>query len=433
MVKQDVVLGELHEIKRLLHRSLEFSLLKENQDAGPKIIEKLAEHLLVDAARDHVVQIDDDELLDLLDFPRKQRSKLLESQLRKLAAASSSLVDSAAAGAAGVDKGLLTVRGFKKFCSALATPGAKNVLSTYLQMEAVLFEQTKRVYLKTFEQVPRLDHVYIHKAAAEEESDCHKIGKTANVSRRESQLNTSLARGGKMVYSRATFNADIVEKVAAVVLKRYHYWREHYQCRAYHSSNILDVICVVLDTLASCHENISREGMIDRVLQAVSDLLEDSPEESAEDSQDSEDSHDSAEESQITPASNKKKPTPTLKHTPTPSKTQDNSAGDLDIDDALDEILCFSSPRRDSERQTLDFIRRHELVQRVSARFGKVQQGTTRANKMPMKQFVALLDDAMARRGCPYAESTQIQSAASGPEVVRRVYLNCRLAPDDSS
>ena len=53
----------------------------------------------------------------------------------------------------------------------------------------------------------------------------------------------------------------------AAVMKRYHYNREHYMCDVEHTINIVDVAAIVVDTLASCYDSISRDEMFDKVIE----------------------------------------------------------------------------------------------------------------------------------------------------------------------
>ena len=209
---------------------------------------------------------------------------------------------------------LLTVHGFKQLCMAANTDKARKVRDYYIAMEEVMFEYTRckmtqheaalamatqqlaikdteaseakqlaatqaaeleRYRAKTYEEVPKLDKCYVHKEASELDSDRHKIGKAIDETKREATFSTALAQGGKMLHAVDTHNAVIVEKVIQVVMKRYHYVKEHYQCRTEHSINMIDAVCTMIDTLASCYEHITREDMfghlVDNIMAKVDD------------------------------------------------------------------------------------------------------------------------------------------------------------------
>ena len=83
-------------------------------------------------------------------------------------------------------------------------------------------EELRRYKTKTYEEVPKLDHVYINKENAELSSPNHKIGKTINPSKREAQLNTGSAQGSRIIYQRATLNAKVIEDIVHVAQRRYH-------------------------------------------------------------------------------------------------------------------------------------------------------------------------------------------------------------------
>ena len=134
---------------------------------------------------------------------------------------------------------------------------------------AAKYAELERIKTKTYEEVPKLDNVYIHKSAAELASDAHKVGKALSDKKREAQLNTALAQGGKMIYVRPTHNAKIVEDIAKVALRRYHIASlggvEHYNNRVEHSVDVIDIAATVVDTLASSFEYITREDLFNRV------------------------------------------------------------------------------------------------------------------------------------------------------------------------
>jgi hypothetical protein len=120
---------------------------------------------------------------------------------------------------------------------------------------------------KTYEELPRLDNAYIHKDASQLGTDNHKLGKTVDDKSRESGLNTSLVAGGKMIYVRPSTNGKLLEDNAKHVLKRYHIAREHYNCRPDHTADVFDILGIVLDTLSSSRESISRQELMDRVIE----------------------------------------------------------------------------------------------------------------------------------------------------------------------
>jgi hypothetical protein len=62
----------------------------------------------------------------------------------------------------------------------------------------------------------------------------------------------------------------LVEDVAKHVLKRYHFGNgggtEHYNSNATHTADVFDFSCCVCDTLASSFEFITREALLDKLL-----------------------------------------------------------------------------------------------------------------------------------------------------------------------
>ncbi|PNH12536.1 hypothetical protein TSOC_000505 [Tetrabaena socialis] len=208
---------------------------------------------------------------------------------------------------------LLTIHGFKQLCMSANTEKGRRVREYYIGMEEILFEYTRRNAVKererfnatieeakkeaeeakkeakreaeessalvaakdaelsrfkakTYDEVPKDDHVYICKEASELNTDRHKIGKTIDTKKRESQLNTGSAQGSKIIYERATLNAKVIEDIAHAALKRYHCNREHYNSCVEHSVDILDIACTVVDTLASSYEHISRDSLFNLLI-----------------------------------------------------------------------------------------------------------------------------------------------------------------------
>jgi phage anti-repressor protein len=224
------------------------------------------------------------------------------------------------------DQVMLTVNGFKQMCVLANTDAARQVRDDFMAMESVLHKYTKmksseqqRVILcekelllrekeaaeahatlllrekeaaeahatllltgkeaaeaelqhikqRVYEEVVKLDRVYINQEASEIGTDRHKVGKTFYEKKREGQLRTGAAQGSEMVYVRETSNAVIIENIVAVALKRYHIAREHYQCRLDHTRAIIDIACTVVDTLTSSYEFIGRDELFQKVIDTL--------------------------------------------------------------------------------------------------------------------------------------------------------------------
>lgn len=193
---------------------------------------------------------------------------------------------------------LLTPYAFKKLCMRSESDKVQMIHEYYIAMEEIVLkytqqkmmmlqtreqallkekeealtvvatqeEELRRFQEKKYEEVEKHDHVYIHKEQAELHSDRHKIGKAIDTSRRESQFNTGSAQGGKMIYTRATHNAKLVEDIIKDANRRYWYRGEHYNCRSEHTVDLYDIACAVTDTLASSFEFITRADLYDHVI-----------------------------------------------------------------------------------------------------------------------------------------------------------------------
>ncbi|PNH00283.1 hypothetical protein TSOC_013923 [Tetrabaena socialis] len=127
-----------------------------------------------------------------------------------------------------------------------------------------------KIRTKIYEEIPKLDNVYVNKEVAELASDTHKVGKAIDPKKRESQLNTGSAQGSRMIYKRPTHNAMVVEDILKVAQRRYHIASiggcEHYNNNVEHSVDVIDIAATVVDTLASSFEYMKRGALFRKVI-----------------------------------------------------------------------------------------------------------------------------------------------------------------------
>lgn len=201
---------------------------------------------------------------------------------------------------------MMTVRGFKQLCMASNSESSRRVMDDYLTMENVKFAFGRRqlvesqsafnqqrqeleaqleaqqtlvalreselshIRTKVYEEVAKLDHVYINKEASELASNAHKIGRAIHCKKREAQLNTGSAQGSRMIYKRPTHNAKIIEDIVRVVNKRYHIASiggvEHYNNNVEHSVAVIDIAATLVDTLASSFEYMKPSDLLKKVI-----------------------------------------------------------------------------------------------------------------------------------------------------------------------
>jgi prophage antirepressor-like protein len=130
--------------------------------------------------------------------------------------------------------------------------------------------ELERFRAKVYDEIPLLDHVYLRKDRSELCCDNHKIGKAIDKKKRESTLNCASAQGGKFIYARPVHNAKIVEDIVKVAQRRYHIGssggEEHYNNSVEHSVDVIDIGSVVVDTLTSSFEHITRTDLFDKVI-----------------------------------------------------------------------------------------------------------------------------------------------------------------------
>ena len=125
--------------------------------------------------------------------------------------------------------------------------------------------------------LPKLEQVRIYKDKESLQKDVyHRLtvaGKTvANSKKRENIMEEVLSDGGKIMKIVYTNNAAIVDKVLKVALRRYQYTNEHIMCNLEHTINVTEIVCAVIDALSSCSEQISRNDMLDKVIEKINDL-----------------------------------------------------------------------------------------------------------------------------------------------------------------
>ena len=290
-------------------------LLREELDTEEQrmFLDGFTAYLSCDARRDFVVDLDD--VYEWMGFTRKDHAKtkltktlvegkdytIINSQFFAPAIAGAKTDNDAEADGRGghnKERIMMTVHGFKRLCMAAGTEKAARVQQYYLTMEEVVFEHTRRKMLetaklledkeraatdaavreakltveldryrtKTYEEVPRLDKVYIDKDRAQLGTDKHKLGTAVDENKREATFNTSSAEGSKMIYTLEVSNGKLVEDTAKHALKRYHHAREHYNCRVEHTVDVFDIAGTVVDTLASSYEFMTRDELFDKVI-----------------------------------------------------------------------------------------------------------------------------------------------------------------------
>ena len=157
------------------------------------------------------------------------------------------------------------------------TASEARLLMEKAEAEARLEEELEKQKERKYVEVPKVDSTYVAIQGAEVKTGRHKVGKTLDKKSRESNFGTANARGMKMIHVRETrfaraikdrtHNGAIVEAIVAAVMKRYHYNKEHYMCDVEHTINVIDVAAIVIDTLASCFDSISRDEMFDKVIE----------------------------------------------------------------------------------------------------------------------------------------------------------------------
>lgn len=207
-----------------------------------------------------------------------------------------------------IDQVCMTVDTFKELCMLADTQPSRQIRKYYITMEritmqhikqclddqkaistnalALMEEQKALVQAKDAElrklhqpyiEVLQLEHVYINKASSEMHRNAHKLGMAVDEKRREAQLNTAHANGTKNVFVHKTSDCKLVESIAANSIKWYNIGgiggTEHYSCNLEHTATMIKVAAVVVDTLVSCRETMSCNGIVELVTQRLVDIM----------------------------------------------------------------------------------------------------------------------------------------------------------------
>jgi prophage antirepressor-like protein len=142
---------------------------------------------------------------------------------------------------------------------------------------ALMAKDDELEHFKTrkYVEIPKLDNNYINKEVAELHCDKHKVGKAIDTKRRESALNTGSAEGSRMIHKSPTHNARLVETIVLDARKKYHIGTmggcEHFSNHIEHTVDVMDVAQIVTHTLASSYEYITREELLDVLIQKLED------------------------------------------------------------------------------------------------------------------------------------------------------------------
>lgn len=217
---------------------------------------------------------------------------------------------------------LLTIECFKLFCMLAATSESKKIYKYYLQMEKCIFnylenknkeilelnktlieENTKKLQIKDKEthQLLQLKDEEIHKQIKEitdtkilltiiekeletiknkkyeevekkqsvyifstDKQNIYKCGKSNNIEKRKTSLQTGLIDNIIILYEYKTSNNTLHESIVHNVLNNYrtHSNREHFHCNLDYMKLIIDISGTIIDTLKSSYENIEQETLI---------------------------------------------------------------------------------------------------------------------------------------------------------------------------
>ncbi len=252
--------------------------------------------------------------------------------------------------------------------------------------------ELERARTKTYEEIPKMDNVYINKEASQVGTDVHKIGKAINPKVREATFNTASAQGCRMIYTRPTHNAKLVEDVVRDVMKRYHIGglggTEHYNNNVEHSIDVIDITCVVVDTLASSFEYMKRDDMIRTVIKKLKIEM-------------SEEDDDVTSNDEPLPAA--------------------CCVGSSNL--ALETVNNFVAtkvvvvPR--VGLAAMSSVSRSEIVDKLKQAYWR-DKGLL---GMPAAELKNMVDNAMRRCGYKYSEDTTLESG----ERVKRHYLDCDM------
>jgi hypothetical protein len=126
-----------------------------------------------------------------------------------------------------------------------------------------------------YEEIEKNEHVYVFTTDI---PHVYKVGETKNdVKYRKSNLQTGNVKNIEVKKDYITSNKKILEDIAHYILDYYRSKsdREHFRCNLSYIENILEISCILIHTLKSTYENITKKELIDMIIEKLNNYLND--------------------------------------------------------------------------------------------------------------------------------------------------------------
>lgn len=209
-----------------------------------------------------------------------------------------------------IEKILLKVNSFKKFCLKASTREADKIYNYYIKMEELVFKYIREKYQEQniivnsaleeleiknkdlnykdkiikelqnklinytpckYEEIETKQSVYVFSTDIE---GIYKVGESKDVSRRKKELQTSCIKDINVLMEFKTFNSQILENIIHNILERYrcNSIREHFKAELEYIKTLINIAGICLNTLKSSYQDISKEELIDKVLDKLKEV-----------------------------------------------------------------------------------------------------------------------------------------------------------------
>jgi len=182
---------------------------------------------------------------------------------------------------------MLNIDTFKNLCMIAKTDKGKEIRKYYVKLENIYNEliveqlqlkekeynqllQEKELELikykeKVYEEIEKTGHIYVIKT-----DGGTKVGKTKDaVKKRIKGLQTGNMNDIQVLLDFKTSNADLLERTVHYILDRYrcNSNREFFDCDVDFIKTIVETIGKVIDTLKSCYQNITKDQILNKLLE----------------------------------------------------------------------------------------------------------------------------------------------------------------------
>ena len=124
-----------------------------------------------------------------------------------------------------------------------------------------------------YEEHLKIGSIYVFST---DKKDIYKCGRTKNIQKRKSGLQTNCVEDLELLYEYKTSNDVLLESIIHDILKNYrsNSNREHFWCNLDYIKMIIHIAGPVLDTLKSSFQYISKDELLEKIYEKMKELSE---------------------------------------------------------------------------------------------------------------------------------------------------------------